>query len=97
MKKKDLIEKLISNPDNFSESELNKLLSDISKRDLREILLRLFDKNDDLNNSDADEGFLGKLNKKSQGKREKEFWKRIKKGNITKVILETVLKPISAF
>lgn len=85
--KKELIEKLISKPYEFSENDLNQLLERVSKKDLKDILLRLFDKNQELNNSDADKSFLGKLNKKSQEKRAKEFWKRIKKRNISKVIL----------
>ncbi len=89
--KEKLIEKLIKQPREFSDSDLNKLLNDetFSEKDLRPILLRLFDKNEDTirNDSDADVGMLGRLNRKSLRKREKVFWKRVNRGNISKLIL----------
>src|SRR5690606_13444516 len=40
-----------------------------------------------INNSDADAGYIGKLNRKSQKKRDRKFWKKIKTGKVDKVIL----------
>ena len=89
--KQDLIDKLIKNPKGFTDIELDKLLNDntFSAKDLRPILLRLFDKNDDSirNDSGADKGKMGKWNRKSYKKRQKLFWKKINKGNVSKIIL----------
>ena len=90
-KKEKLIKRLLKQPKEFTDSELNELLNDetFSAKDLRPILLRLFDKNEDTikNDSGADIGLMGKLNRKSFKKREKLFWKRVNHGKISKLIL----------
>ncbi len=89
--KEILIEELIKNPEDFNNAQINKLFHDetFSQEDLRPILLRLFDKNDEKikNDSEANLGALGKWNRKSFLKREKLFWKRINLGNVSKLIL----------
>ena len=81
----------MDDPENFSDEELKSLLEapGFSKKDLRPLLLRLFDKNDShiRNDSQAEEGKMGKMNWKSFFRREKKFWRKIKKGNISKIIL----------
>ncbi len=90
-KKTSLINQLIQSPKDFSEKKLDELLNieDFSFRDLRPILMRIFDVNLGTikNASEADQGMLGKLNKRSRRIREKRFWKKIKKGNYSKIIL----------
>ncbi len=89
--KEELIQKLIDSPEDFTDKELNALINDktFTAKDLRKILLRLFDQNDEVitNDSTAHLNRLGKLNRKSMAKREKLFWKKIKRGNLTKRIL----------
>ena len=91
--KEKLIKKLIKQPRAFTDAELDELLNDetFSAKDLRPILLRLFDKNEDedtiRNDSVADLGIMGKWNRKSFKKREKLFWKRVNRGNVSKLIL----------
>ena len=89
--KEKLINELIKSPKNFTAKQLNELfeLNDFTYKDLRPILLRIFDLNSEtiLNKSEAEKGFLGKLNKLSRKKREKLFWKKIKKGTYSKIIL----------
>ncbi|MGY5355016.1 hypothetical protein [Wenyingzhuangia sp. IMCC45467] len=91
MSKQDLIDVFLKNPEEFSESRLDELLNheEFTREDLKNILLRLFDKNDDiiLNNSEAELGKMGSLNRKFKRRREKLFWKKINKGNYTKIIL----------
>ena len=90
-RKEKLIDSLVIEPDEFSDIELNQLLKDetFSEKDLRPILLRLFDENDIAikNDSSANQGILGWLNRRSYKKREKLFWKRVRRGNISKLIL----------
>ncbi len=90
-KKEKLIKKLLKQPRDFSDSELNELFEDetFSAKDLRPILLRLFDKNADTikNDSGADTGIIGALNRRSFKKREKLFWKKVKSGKVSKLIL----------
>lgn len=89
--KQQLIDKLIKTPGTFSESELAELFAcpTFSANDLRPMFLRLFDLNDSgiRNDSEANKGMLGKLNKRSRNKRNQLFWKRIKKNQCSKVIL----------
>ncbi|MCP3922492.1 MAG: SGNH/GDSL hydrolase family protein [Desulfobacterales bacterium] len=89
--KEKLIKKLLKQPREFTDIELNELLNDesFSAKDLRPILLKLFDKNEDTikNDSGADKGIMGKWNRKSFRKREKLFWKRINHGKVSKLIL----------
>ena len=89
--KEKLIEKLLDNPRQFTDTELNELQNDknFSAKDLRPILLRLFDKNESSirNDSQADRGIMGKWNKRSFKKREQLFWKRVNGGRISKLIL----------
>ena len=89
--KEKLIDNLIKSPKNFTEEQLNELfeLDDFTYKDLRPILLRIFDLNSRtvLNKSDADKGLLGWLNNRSRKKKEKLFWKKIKNGAFSKIIL----------
>lgn len=89
--KTTLINQLISDPKSFSENDLKALLgkADFSYRDLRPILMRIFDVNlgSIKNASEADQGVLGKLNRRSRRLREKKFWKKIRGGNYSKIIL----------
>ncbi len=89
--KNELIASLLQDPKEFSNTQLKELFNNenFDAKDLRSLLLRLFDKNEDIirNDSSAAERFMGRLNKRSFKKREKLFWKRIKKGNISKLIL----------
>lgn len=91
LSKKELIELLIKDPKAFSEDMLKCLLKkkSFSGKDLRKVMLRLFDVNDDIirNDSSADKGAIGWLNKKSMKKREQRFWRKINRGSIDKVIL----------
>ena len=81
--KASLINQLISEPRKFSENALNELLNkeDFSFKDLRPMMMRIFDVNLGTikNASEADQGILGKLNKRSRRIREKQFWEKIKK------------------
>lgn len=89
--KEDLIKQLIDNPREFTDDQLDQLAKDesFSSKELRSSLLRLFDIDAEhiRNDSVADKGLLGRWNRKSFMKREKLFWKRIKRGNISKLIL----------
>jgi len=89
--KASLINQLISEPRKFSEDALNELLNkeDFSFKDLRPMMMRIFDVNLGTikNASEADQGILGKLNKRSRRIREKQFWEKIIKGDYTKIIL----------
>ncbi|WP_044211262.1 SGNH/GDSL hydrolase family protein [Flammeovirga sp. OC4] len=89
--KQQLIDQLITNPREFTDEKLRELLSlpELNSSDLRSILLRLFDKNNGSidNDSDAAESWMGKLNKRANKKKNKLFWKRIKKGKTKKIIL----------
>jgi len=89
--KKELIDKLIKSPREFTETEMDLLFHDpnFSFMDLRPMLLRIFDINEGTikNKSGADEGLMGKLNAFSRKKRENRFWKMIRKNNYSKIIL----------
>ncbi len=95
MTRKDkLIERLVKTPEKITENEFkefDELFDDkeFSFKDMRPILLRIFDMNSGtiLNRSDASWGFLGKLNKRSRKKRNKLFWKKIQSGKFSKIIL----------
>jgi len=73
MLKEKLILKLLKNPDEFSDNDLDQLLrpenpyEKITTGELTRITRRIFDINDNtfLNKSAADSGILGKLNKRS--------------------------------
>ncbi len=89
--KVELIESLIKSPREFSDDEFDALFrqKDISFSDLRPMLLRIFDMNEGTikNASEADIGMLGRFNKRSRKHREKLFWKKIRKGDYSKIIL----------
>ena len=90
-RKDELLEKLVKTPREFSDGDFEELsgLEDFTMRDLRPILLRIFDMNSGtiLNKSDADQGFLGSLNRRSRDQRNRRFWNKINKGDYTKIIL----------
>jgi hypothetical protein len=88
MSKAKLIFKLLKKPDEFTENDLDLLLrpenpkEKITTEELTKITRRIFDINDNtfLNKSAANIGILGKLNKRSRRKRNRRYFKRIRKG-----------------
>jgi hypothetical protein len=88
MLKEKLIFKLLKQPDEFTENDLDRLLrpenpkEKITTEELTKITRRIFDINENtfLNKSEADIGILGKLNKRSRRKRNRKYFKRIRKG-----------------
>ena len=88
---KTIIDSLLESPEDFKTEDLIKLIKeeDISSKDLRRIILRIFDLNIEtvLNKSAADKGLLGIFNRWSRKQKEKIFWKKIKSGKFSKIIL----------
>jgi len=80
----EIINKLVKRPLTLTEASIDEILQDFPKnRGLFKVIAkRIFDLNDDtvLNRSDADEGAMGKLNKRSRNKRNKKYFKKIRKG-----------------
>jgi hypothetical protein len=70
--------------ENYDEKTILKVLLSIIKanpRFLRKVLYRLFDINEIKNESDSDEGILGRFNKKDQVARNKKYFQKIKEGH----------------
>lgn len=83
LNKLSLIEKIIQNPLEFTDKEFDILKTqDISFQDLRQMLIRIFDINETAlkQESDATTGMMGFLNRWSTKKRQKNYFKKIKKG-----------------
>ena len=88
MSKEKLITKLLKNPTGFNEDDLDQLLrpdnphEQITTKELSKITRRIFDINDNtiLNRSDAGEGMIGRLNRRSKRKRNKEYIRKIRDG-----------------
>ena len=79
--KERLIEKAIKEPLDFTPTDLNQLLPLIEFSDMRIMIKRIYDMNEEglLEASDATTGALGTLNKSSTEKRIANYYKRIKK------------------
>ncbi|MBN2482281.1 MAG: SGNH/GDSL hydrolase family protein [Bacteroidales bacterium] len=88
MSKEELITKLLRNPAGFSETDLDELLrSDnpdekITPSELLHVTMRIFDLNERniYNGSRAEEGILGKLNRRSRRIRNRRYMRKINKG-----------------
>ncbi|MBN1417011.1 MAG: hypothetical protein JW973_18085 [Bacteroidales bacterium] len=88
MLKAQLITKLLKNQAAFTEKDLDQLLrpanpkDKITTRELSKIIRRIFDINENtiLNRSDASEGMIGRLNRRSKRKRNKAYIRKIRKG-----------------
>jgi hypothetical protein len=88
MVKEKLIIKLLKNPSAFTEEDLDHLLrpadpkEKITTRELSGLIRRIFDINDStiLNRSVASEGIMGRLNRRSKRKRNKEYFRKIRNG-----------------
>jgi hypothetical protein len=88
MLKEKLIIKLLKDPAGFTEEDLDHLLRPenpherITTVELSKITRRIFDINDRsiLNRSDASEGLMGKLNRRSKRKRNNDYFRMIKNG-----------------
>jgi hypothetical protein len=99
MLKERLITKLLKNPAAFTEEDLDHLLrpdnpkEKITTGELSGITRRIFDINQNtiLNRSGANEGIMGRLNRRSKRKRNKAYFRKIRKGfradPVNKVIL----------
>lgn len=91
----ELIEKLIENPLTFTDDQIQSIIDDkhFTNNHLRYIFRKIYDLNSGsiLNKSNADQGILGFLNRKSRAKRNKKFLKKMRKGfrfnSTNKVIL----------
>ncbi len=83
-RKEKLIDKAIQTPFKFDWKDVEALcaMSDFTFKDVREMIKRIYDINEDilLETSDATTGTIGKKNKKSTDKRINEYNKRIEKG-----------------
>lgn len=79
MRKQALIEKLVRNQ--ITPAELEELIPLIDRTDFRIIIKRIFDlnENEDINESGADEGLLGWLNKVGRRKKNRKFKKQLRK------------------
>ncbi len=88
LKEEILIEKLLKNPSEFGEEDLDTLLrpadpdNTITSEELRYITRRIFDLNEKTiqNKSEAEEGVLGRLNKRSRRIRNKRYMRKINRG-----------------
>ena len=88
MLKERLIIKLLKNPAAFNEEDLDHLLrpenpkEKITTRELSGITRRIFDINENtiLNRSGANEGIMGRLNRRSKKKRNKAYIRKIRNG-----------------
>ena len=80
----ELISSLIKNPIVFSDEQLQQLIChpDFSNAHLKYIFRRIYDINEGtiLNQSTANKGLVGILNRRSQVKKNKDFYRKIKKG-----------------
>jgi len=92
--KDELIDILVKTPEKFTENKFKRCEQlfknkEFTLKDMRPILLRIFDTNNGpiLNRSEANMGLLGVLNKRSRIKRNKLFWKKVKKAKFSKIIL----------
>ncbi|MBN1158750.1 MAG: SGNH/GDSL hydrolase family protein [Bacteroidales bacterium] len=88
MPKKELIDKLLKDPAGFSEKDLDELLrpqhpdEKITPAELLHITRRIFDLNERtiFNGSHAEEGILGRLNRRSRRIRNRRYMRKINKG-----------------
>jgi hypothetical protein len=78
-RKQELIEKLVKNE--ITNQELVELLPLIDRTDFRTIVKRIFDINEseDINNSGADKGILGFLNRIGRNKKNRKFKRQLRK------------------
>lgn len=80
----DLIEELIQNPLSFPDDKFQQIIDNkhFTNRHLAYIFRKIYDLNEGsiLNKSNAASGLLGFLNTRSRNKRNKKFFKKIKKG-----------------
>jgi hypothetical protein len=82
MKKEDLIQKMLSQPLNFTQNDLNNILnSGLEFSDLRDCVRRIYDLNEAqlLEMSNANTGMTGRLNRMSTNLRQKDYYKRCEK------------------
>jgi hypothetical protein len=99
MLKERLIAKLLKNPAAFAEEDLDQLLrpvnpkEKITPQELSKITRRIFDINVNtiLNRSDAGEGIIGRLNRRSKRKRNKAYIRKIRKGFRTNPVNKVIL------
>ena len=89
--KKTFIDEIIKREEKIEVDKVSDILEieGFSFEDLQEMYRRIFDLNVDsvTNKSEAHEGAIGRFNLRSRKKREKVFWKRIRKCDYTKRIL----------
>nr|WKN37361.1 hypothetical protein K4G66_01395 [Tunicatimonas sp. TK19036] len=91
---KRLIDSLMDSPETFSQADIYTLLNvdkanpddpfcgdePIDTSDLKSLMLRIFDQNENFKFDNAYTGYLGILNNWSQGRRNKRFFKKIRTG-----------------
>ncbi|MGD1893322.1 MAG: hypothetical protein ACFB15_22375 [Cyclobacteriaceae bacterium] len=98
-----ILKKLMREPEKFGQPDIHTLLnvseanpdepfsSDelIDTTDLRRLMLRIFDQNENFKFDNANTGYLNLLNNFSQGKRHRKFFKRIRTNtNVKRIVAE---------
>lgn len=93
--KKEVLEKILSSPKDVTRNDINMLINypilneRINSSDLKKLFLSIYDFNNTSELGQADVGILGWLNKRSNKKRNKKFFKRLKKDlNHKKIYVE---------
>lgn len=85
----NIIEKIVSEPKAVKRAEIDKLVQTVTVDQLREMFLRIYDLNNTSSLGTASVGFLGKLNRRQNKKRNKLYLKTIRNNTkFTKIYVE---------
>ncbi|MEQ9439554.1 MAG: hypothetical protein RIG62_10930 [Cyclobacteriaceae bacterium] len=99
----DLLAVLMESPEKFSSADIDAVLNlnrselddpfctdePIDTRDLKSLMLRIFDQNENFKFDNAYTGYLGTLNNISQARRNKRFFKKVRSGKkVRRIVAE---------